>query len=172
MTLRTCLSVLILPVLVLLAGCRTTGADNPDHQPRLGNVVRKIVCLYDMHPWINADPRGDRNPEGVRFKAFLKTGSLRSVHRDGTFHIDIYRIDKLEDRKEDRVLVSDYHYPSSMVSTIAKPGMMGEGYVFELIWNITKDIPGHEIEIVATFEDEFGNRARADTKRLRVPKKA
>ena len=84
-------------------------------------------------------------------------------------HVELYQIDHGEDGKIVRTLVSDWHYPTSDVHRIAKPGMLGDGYFLHLVW-ARKDIAGHEIDLVTQFEDTFGNVARSGAKRLRVPK--
>jgi hypothetical protein len=38
-----------------------------------------------------------------------------------------------------------------------------------LVW-ATKDVAGHEVEIIVQYEDPKGNLSRSGTKRLRVPK--
>jgi hypothetical protein len=158
-----CLS--LAAVLAVTAGCESS-------QRRGGlkrdQVVQRVLCLYDQKPWINNDTKGDRDPEGVRFRAYLKAGQGKSVVRDGTFQIDIYRFTFLADGTYDRSLIGDYRYPSDKFSRI-DGGLLGPGYLIQLNWG-PKDTPGHEIEIVTTFEDEFGNVARGETKRLRVPK--
>ena len=67
-----------------------------------------------------------------------------------------------------RTLVSDWHYPSHDLPRIAKPGMLGDGYMPQLVW-ADKGLVGSEVDIVASFEDADGNVARAGTKRLMIP---
>jgi len=132
-------------------------------------VIRRVRCLYDQKPWLNLDRAGDRDPEGIRFRAFLDPGDGVGVHRDGTFHIEMYMIGRGENGATSRELVSDWHYSSHDVHRIAKPGKLGDGYYLYLRW-AKKEIAGNEIEIVTQFEDESGNVARSGTKRLAVPK--
>ena len=136
-----------------------------------GPPIRRVRCLYEQRPWLNLDKAGDQDPEGIRYRVYLDpdTGAAKGVCRDGTFHIELYRIDRLGESKIKRTLASDWHYPTSAVHKIAKPGMLGEGYFVHLVW-ADKDIAGHEIEIITWFEDPEGRRARSGTKRLKVPK--
>jgi len=155
-------------------GCRSGDGSRAGHgrAQRHAPIVRRIACIYDQKPWINLDLAGDRDPEGVSVRVFLDPGTGRGVLVDGTFHIEMYRIDRSGDASQPaRKLISDWHYASSEVPRIARPGMLGNGYVLQLRW-ATKDVPGHEIELITRFEDRFGNLTQAGTKRLRVPKYA
>lgn len=134
-----------------------------------GEVVRRVRCLYDEKPWLNLDARGDRDPEGLMVRVFLDTGNGYGVHRDGTFHVDMYKITQQGPEKFDRTLSSDWHYPSSEVHTIKTPGMLGQGYMMHLMW-ANKELAGSEVEFVIRFEGADGHIARSATKRLRVPK--
>jgi hypothetical protein len=131
--------------------------------------IRRVRCLYEQKPWLNLDKAGDRDPEGIRYRIFLDPDTGRGVLREGTFHIELYRIDRVGPDQVERTLASDWHYPTSAVHRIAKPGMLGEGYFVHLVW-AEKDIAGHEIELITWFEDPEGMKARSGTKRLRVPK--
>ena len=165
-------SVFGLAVVLLVGGCHPKGADARVEQRRPTRpraVIRRVACVYDQKPWLNLDAAGDRDPEGIRFRAFLDPGTGRGVLAEGTFHVDMYRIERVGSGEVTRSLISDWHYPTSAVPSIAKPGMLGPGYVLQLRW-ATKDVAGHEIELVTRFEDPFGNVVRAGTKRLRVPK--
>ncbi len=126
------------------------------------------MCLFSPKPWINADKAGDRDPEGIRYKVFLDGGKRKGVFRDGTFHIEMYQISRAQDGKWERKLVSDWHYPTTDFQRVAAK-ILGKGYHIRLRW-ATKDIAGHEIEVITCFEDENGHVARSSTKRLRVPK--
>jgi len=128
-----------------------------------------VVCIYSESPWLNLDAKGDRDPEGVWYYVYLSTGSDPGVLRAGTFEVDMYRLERQADGTVERTLECGWSYPSSEVSTIRRPGMMGRGYVLQLMWT-RKDTAGHDIELVTLFEDEHGRRARAETKSLRVPK--
>ena len=169
-----------LPVLVLPVGCQApsrtdqsqAGVTASRKRTRSqGPPIRRVRCLYEQRPWLNLDKAGDQDPEGMRYRIYLdpKTGAGKGVHRDGMFHIELYRIDRVGEGKVERTLASDWHYPTSAVHKIAKPGMLGEGYFVHLMW-ADKDIAGHEIEIITWFEDPEGKKARSGTKRLRVPK--
>jgi len=120
---------------------------------------------------MSLDQDGDRDPEGLRFRAFLDPGTGRGVLSEGTFHISMYTIKRLSGGKVERHLASDWIYPTSEVHTIAKPGMLGEGYFLHLYW-ASKETAGKEIELVVEFEDPWGAKTRSGTKRLRVPKYA
>ena len=109
--------------------------------------VIAVRCLYDQRPWLNLDKAGDRNPEGIRFRAFLDTGSGKGVLRDGTFHVEMYQVRWTSDDQVERKLISDWHYDTSDVHRIAKPGMLGDGYFLHLAWT-DRSIPGSEVEIV------------------------
>jgi hypothetical protein len=124
--------------------------------------------MFDQRPWLNADSTADRDPEGVQYRVFLDTGSDRAQLRGGTFHVEIYQIDPKPGGGQERTLISDYHYPSSTFATV-RANILGDGYHLRFHW-AKKDVAGHEIEITTTFEDVDGGKARADTKRLRVPK--
>lgn len=142
----------------------------PRKRPRdQGDVVRRVVCVYDQKPWLNLDTYGDRDPEGIKFRVFLDTGANYGVLRDGTIHVDMYKITRVGKDKIERTLVSDWHYPTSEISRIKNPGMLGPGYFLHLVW-ASKDIAGSEVEIIVRFEDEDGNVARSGTKRLTIPK--
>lgn len=170
----------VAPVIVFLAilsGCQTTGPSGTvtpsAAQARLNHgrtvAIRRMACLFDQRPWLNLDAAGDRDPEGVWYRAFLDPGTGKGVHAEGHFHIEMYMIERTPDAKPTRTLVSDWHYPSSAISRIKKPGMLGDGYVLQLRW-AHKSVAGSEIEIITRFEDALGNVTRAGTKRLRVPK--
>jgi hypothetical protein len=161
-------------ILVLLlfcpAACQTTHQGGRSAVSRKhGEIVRRVRCLYEQRPWLNLDRAGDRDPEGIRFRAFLDQGDGYGVHRKGTFHVEMYLIGRDEDGKLSRTLVSDWIYPTDDVHRIAKPGKLGDGYYLYLRW-AKKSIAGHEVEIITQFEDEDGNVARSGTKRLPVPK--
>jgi hypothetical protein len=128
-----------------------------------------VRCLYDQRPWLNLDKAGDRDPEGICYRVFLDPGTGRGVLAEGTFHIEMYQIDRSLEGELTRTLVSDWHYPTSAVHTIAEPGMLGEGYFLHLMW-ASKEIAGNEIEIITQFEDKAGRKVRSATKTWRVPK--
>lgn len=126
-------------------------------------------CIYDQKPWLNLDAEGDRDPEGVMIRTFLDTGTQYGVHREGKFHVEMYKIVKVSETKVERKLASDWHYSTSEIPKIKTPGMLGDGYVLHLVW-ATKDVAGHEVEFIVQYEDPKGNLSRSGTKRLRVPK--
>lgn len=178
--LRRAVAVCVLGLALVSTGCQTTprssepGAKASEKSKRSRSrkpPIRRVRCLYEQRPWLNLDKAGDRDPEGIRYRAFLdpETGEGRGVLRDGMFHIELYRIDRTIDGTIQRTLASDWHYPTSDVHTIAKPGMLGEGYFVHLVW-ADKGIAGKEIELITTFEDPDGRKARSATKRMRVPK--
>ncbi|MFQ5413586.1 MAG: hypothetical protein ACE5E6_03920 [Phycisphaerae bacterium] len=157
------------------AACRTPGPAATGARgntklipPRNEPPVSRVVCIYDRDCWLNLDAAGDRDPEGFHFKAFLKISGGKSVLRDGTFNVRMYALNRTTDDVE-RKLVSDWHYTTSDVGRIGRPGIMGDGYALRLRW-ASKDIAGTEVEIVTSFEDRYGRRARSETKRIRVPK--
>lgn len=155
---------------VSASGCATSSADRGRHSTwKSDGIVRRVRCLYEQRPWLNLDRAGDRDPEGIRYRVFLDAGTGRGVLREGMFHIQMYQIGRDENGEMTRTMVSDWHYPTSAVHTIAKPGKLGEGYFLHLRW-ATKDVAGHEIEIITNFVDEHGNTARSGTKRIPVPK--
>jgi hypothetical protein len=118
---------------------------------------------------LNLDKQGDRDAEGIAFRVFLDAGNGRGVLRDGTFHVEMYRRQRGENNEWTRELVSDWHYPTQDIPTIAQPGMLGNGYFLHLRW-ASKSIAGSEVEIITFFEDSQGRKVRSGTKLLRVPK--
>ncbi len=133
-----------------------------------GSPIRHVISLYDQKPWLNLDVAGDRDPEGIHYRVFLDAGSGRGVHRDGTFVIAMYQIDRKASGETERTLVSDWKYPTSSFLRI-KSKLLGMGYHLRLRW-ASKKIAGHEIEVVTRYKDPDGNMVGAGTKRLRVPK--
>lgn len=162
---------LLLVSSIMLAGCRAPNDGRSGHGwgKRKNPRIRRVVCIYGQRPWLNLDKDGDRDPEGLRFRVFLDTGDGRGVLVDGTFRVEMYVVERQPDGELTRTLSSDWVYPSHAIHTIAKPGMLGEGYFLYLYWS-NKSTAGKEIEIVVEFEDEAGNKVRSGTKRLRVPK--
>lgn len=172
-----CLCVLVTGV----SACRSTGysgARGVSNMPRVTRsrlargraiAIQHVACLYDQRPWLNLDDAGDRDPEGIWFRVFLDPGTGRGVHAEGTFHVEMYLIERKPGESPRRVLASDWHYPSSVVPRIARPGMLGDGYVLQLRW-ADKSVAGKEVEFITRFEDALGNVVRSGTKRLRVPK--
>lgn len=135
----------------------------PKHAP-----VQSVICLFDQKPWLSTDLAGDRDPEGVHYRIFLDVGGNQGVAREGTFHIEMYRIGRDEKGQPTRLMVSDWHYPTSQFPQVSA-NLLGIGYHVQLRW-ARKDVAGSEIEIITQFEDESGNITRGATKRLRVPK--
>ncbi len=160
-------------LLIVATGCvGSRSAGRREKTPpswKSDGIIRHVRCLYEHRPWLNLDRAGDRDPEGIRYRVFLDTGNARGVHRDGMFDIEMYLIGRDDQGESTRTLVSDWHYPTSAVHTIAKPGKLGEGYFLYLRW-ARKDVAGHEIEIITKFQDQYGNTARSGTKRIPVPK--
>ncbi|MBI4719224.1 MAG: hypothetical protein HY763_15610 [Planctomycetes bacterium] len=160
-------------LMLLAAGCQSPqpGAGAAQGRPRskpLHPPIRQVVCLYEQRPWLNLDKTGDRDPEGIRYRVFLDDGAGRGVLRDGIFHVEMYRLDRGDDGTAERILVSDWHYPTSRLDTL-RAKMLGDGYHLKFRW-ATKDLAGHEIEVITRFEDSDGRTIRSGTKRLRVPK--
>ena len=150
--------------------CRHSGRGSAPGQPPGRNEppVRHVLCLYDRNCWLNLDKAGDRDPEGFWFRAFLKTAKGDSVLRDGTLHVEMYQMSPTPEGTE-RKLISDWQYGTDEVGLIGKPGLLGPGYVVQLRW-ASKGIAGHDVEIITTFEDNYGRSARSSTRRVRVPK--
>ncbi len=165
----------VIPPLVIavsLCGCHSIGGRASSDRARKRSSeppIRHVIQVFDQRPWLNLDTAGDRDYEGIAFRVFLDPGSGRGALRDGTFHVEMYRIRKDPSGKSARELASDWHYSTRDVPTIAQPGMLGQGYFLHLRW-ATKQIAGHEVEVVTRFEDTEGRVARSGTKRLRVPK--
>lgn len=155
-----------------LSGCHASRATAAASRARLAanpSVIRRVVCLYDQRPWLNLDRFADRDPEGIRYRVFLVPDTGLGVLREGMFHIEMYKIIKKSGKKTQRILTSDWHYPTSEIPTIARPGMLGDGYYLHLRW-ADKETAGSDIEIVTQFEAANGERVRSGTKRLHVPK--
>ncbi len=152
--------------LVIAAGCRSTGSTSllRGKQP----PVRRVVCLFDQKPWLNADAAGDRDPEGIRYRVFLDTDKGKGVLRDGTFHVEMYCIKRESGKEVQRELVSDWHYPTSRFGTVTAK-ILGDGYLLQLRW-ATKDVAGNEVELITSYESPDGRAVRAATTRKRVPK--
>ena len=166
----------ILATVVGLSGCRSTGDEGGAGMSaglrarRQKPAVRRVRCLYDQRPWLNLDAAGDRAPEGIQFRVFLDPGNGRGIHTEGTFHIEMYRIEHRVDGEEVRTLISDWHYSTDQVHQIAIPSeVFGEGYHLHLLW-ARKDTAGSDVEIIIRFEDPYGNSVRSGTKPFSVPK--
>ena len=158
--------------MLLTSGCQSTRTNGARRSPgdwRNQGVIRRVRCIFDRDPWLNLDRAGDRDYEGFRYRVFLDAGQGLGVLREGTFHVELYLIDRDENGDVTRTLASDWHYSTSDFHTIAEPGMLGEGYFVHLAWG-KKDIVGHQIEVITLFEDPDGKIARSGTKGLRVPK--
>lgn len=153
-------------------GSQTTVSQSSggSHSANLPPAIRRVSCFYPRQPFLNLDMEGDRDPEGIQYRAYLDTGTLPSVLRDGEFHIEMYTLTRLPDETK-RELVSDWHYSTSEITTIRpkKGNIFGPGYLLSLRW-AAKDLPGQDIEIVTRFVDEYGREARAETKSFKVPK--
>jgi hypothetical protein len=132
--------------------------------------IRHVVCLFDSKPWLNLDRAGDRDPEGLWYRVYLKTGEDRGVLRDGRFDVSMYRIGRDAQGNETRTLVADWHYPTSAFDVIERGGVLGQGYILQFSWRKDMDLAGSEVEIVTVFTDEYGNTARSSTYALRIPR--
>jgi len=75
-------------------GCRATGKHSRSNKGRRGQpLVRLLACLYEKKPWLNnLDIAGDRDPEGIKFRAFLDPGTGKGVWLKGMFKIEMYMI--------------------------------------------------------------------------------
>ncbi len=152
------------------SSCRSSGRAEKrrsEGQP----IIRRVACIYDQNPWLDLDRQGDRDVEGFWFRVFLDPGTGRGVPADGMLHVEMYRIDRRREGSTAvaRTLVSDWHYPTSDLPRIAKPGMLGDGYVPQFVW-ADKLLAGSEVDVLVWFEDADGNIARAGTKRFSIPK--
>lgn len=164
---------IVLLGLTIAAGtsaCRSSGRAE-GRGPAGQAIIRRVACVYDQNPWLDLDRLGDRDVEGLWFRVFLDPGSGRGVHAEGTLHVEMYRVDRKRDGQGAavRTLVSDWHYATSDFARIAKPGMLGDGYVPQFVW-AEKSLAGSDVDVVIWFEDTDGNIARAGTKRLSIPK--
>lgn len=163
-----------LGVFALIAGgCRSADradAGSGSSSPGRGRSsdIHGVRCLFDQQPWLNADAAGDRDPEGVRYRVFLDTGTGKGVLREGTFYIEMYQVIRGPTGEIQRMLVSDWRYPTSQFGTISAK-ILGKGYHIQLRW-AKKDVAGHEVEVITQFIDRDGKTTRSATKRLRVPK--
>lgn len=152
-------------------GCRSTGAQShrTTSSRRKQPIIQRIACLYDQRPWLTKlDLAGDRDPEGIKYRVFLDPGTGKGIWTDGEFVIKMYRLDRNKAGKIERTLVSDWIYPSNAMNTI-KSKLLGQGYYLLLRWH-SKDLAGHEIELVTQFTDSNGWVVRAGTKRFPIPK--
>jgi len=155
---------------LVAGGCRSAGATSGTSSSRRSRSsdIHGVRCLYDQKPWINADAAGDADPEGIRYRVFLDTGSGKGVLRVGTFYIEMYEVRRGPSGENERTLASDWRYPTSELGTVSAK-ILGKGYKLQLRW-AKKDTAGHEIEVITQFIDQDGNTTRSATKRLRVPK--
>ena len=155
---------------LFLMGCRSTGTQGrPKHSKRGQPSIRRVACLYDQRPWLTKlDRAGDQDPEGIEYRVFLDPGTGKGVWIEGTLRIEMYQIERNQNGKIERTLVSDWVYPTSAFNTV-RSRLLGKGYHLYLRWH-SKDIAGHEIEIVTQFEDANGWIVRAGTKRFPIPK--
>ena len=163
---------------VLVSGCHQpqqglsgqsgqVAVGRPDVRRTVRNPVRHLLCLYEQKPWLNLDMAGDNDPEGIEYRVFLLTGARKGVLREGTFHIEMYQIQRDSEGGVERTLASDWHYPTNAFQPVR--GVLGMGYHLGLRW-ATKAIAGGEIEVITRYEDVDGSSVRSATKRLRVPK--
>ncbi len=166
-----CAGVMTLSLTLGAAGCHSTGSDavSKSRRPPGQPIIRRVVCMYDQRPWLSLDRQGDLDVEGFWFRMFLDPGTGRGILAEGTFHIGMYRLERdATGAISKRTLVSDWHYASTDLPRISKPGMLGDGYVPQLVWS-DKGLSGSEVDIVVSFEDVEGDTARAGTKRMRIP---
>jgi hypothetical protein len=157
----------VVVVALIGGGCHRGGA-GPALRHSRPSDIHGVRCLYDPKPWLNADAAGDPDPEGIRYRVFLDTGSGKGVLRDGRFHIEMYEVRRSDTGELERTLASDWWIPTSEVGTVSAK-ILGKGYKLQLRW-AKKDTAGHEIELITQYIDPDGNVTRSATKRLRVPK--
>ncbi len=157
----------VVVVALTVGGCHKGGAGSPVHHSRPSDI-HGVRCLYDPKPWLNADAAGDPDPEGIRYRVFLDTGSGKGVLRDGRFHIEMYEVRRSDTGEIERTLASDWWIPTNELGTVSAK-ILGKGYKLQLRW-AKKDTAGHEIEVITQYIDPDGNVTRSATKRLRVPK--
>lgn len=135
------------------------------------DAIRRVVALYRTNPWVDADKFGDRDPEGIQYHVYLATSSnpseSRGQWRKGVFHIELYRLERRSDGTIERRLASDWHYSTDQFARV-RSRYLGEGYHIRLVW-AEKSTAGAEIELLTEYEDDYGRKARSETKRLRVP---
>ena len=163
-------SMLGLCALVTVAGCRNGDRRIFEREGSAGGP-RDVVAvrqLFDNRPWLNLDKAGDRDPEGIHFRIYLDGGTGKGVLRDGTFHIELYRVEHERGTPERRTLMSDWHYATDQFPKVDS-NILGRGYHVHLRW-ASKEIAGKDIEIITQFEDRHGNITRSATKVFRVPK--
>jgi len=84
-------------------------------------LIRAVRCVYTLRPWLNLDEAGDADPEGIWYRVFLQAADGKCELRDGTFHIEMYQINRRLNEKSERVLVSDWHYPTTEINVIDRP---------------------------------------------------
>ncbi len=162
--------VLGLSAVLLGSGCQSaSGKSKRMRGPRpTEGQIRRVACLYDLKPWLNLDQAGDLDPEGIHYHVFLDPGTGKGVLRDGTFHIEMYKVGRTPDGQWERTLVSDWHYPTTTFPTVTGK-LLGQGYHIRLAW-ASKEPAGNEVELVTRYEDPRGNTVGSGTKRFRVPK--
>ncbi|MHC5110941.1 MAG: hypothetical protein ACYTHJ_13810 [Planctomycetota bacterium] len=180
---RVACMVVMMATIFIVAGC---SAPQPDAGARQGGAtssqdqsqdqvpdrsqwpkaVVAVRCLYDSRPFFSYD--GDTLPDSIRYRVFLDTGDNVGIMRSGKFHIELYKLERYRDGTVKRKLICEWDRLSSEMNTIAKPGLLGEGFVFQL-WTGTNDISGKEIEISTVFEDEYGRKARSVTRHVASP---
>lgn len=159
-----------LSAVLLASGCQSAGGNSKRLQGPHSTTgrIRRVACLYELKPWLNLDQAGDLDPEGIHYHVFLDPGTGSGVLRDGTFHIEMYKMGRTPTGERERTLVSDWHYPTSTFPTVGGK-LLGHGYHIRLVW-ATKELAGHEVELVTRYEDPSGNTVGSGTKRLRIPK--
>ncbi len=176
-TMGSCRAVGLALMATFVVGCQSSGSGSERGSSarrassRGGHSdqrIKRVRCIYGQKPWLNLDSAGDRDPEGVHFRAFLGPGEGRCVLRDGTFHIEMYQLSRVNHEVSDRTLISEWHYSTNDFTTVDSK-MLGRGYHLRLRW-ATKDVANQEVELIVRFEDNEGNSARSGTKRFRVPK--
>ncbi len=169
--LKTILVISLAAITLAQTGCQSSRPQShrTTASRRKQPIIQRIACLYDQRPWLTKlDLAGDRDAEGIKYRVFLDPGTGKGIWTDGQFAIKMYRLDRTRDGKLQRTLVSDWNYPSSAINTI-KSNLLGQGYHLFLRWH-SKDLAGHEIELVTQFTDSNGWVVRAGTKRFPIPK--
>ncbi len=131
--------------------------------------VARVVCFFDLNPFLSFDEEGDPNPEGFRTTVVLasrKTG--KGIAADGVVRAKMYRVDRVTPDKTARTLLREWAVDTAGLTTF-KSGALGEGYKLEFQWAKEDDVLGHEVEIVVSFEGRDGRVIRSQTKAQRVP---
>ena len=155
-------------VLGVLSGCATPPKQSPSATVR--SDVAKVICLYDVDPFLSFDEAGDPEVEGFRVTVVLasrKTG--KGIAADGALRARMYRVDRFPPKKPVRTLVREWPPVETADQTTFKSGALGDGYILLFQWAEEDDVLGHDVDIVMSFEGPDGRVVRSQTKSLKVP---